>query len=346
MTEEHPKTAMFWQLAKSGKISGIRCSLCSRECFISDGSRGFCKIRENRKNKLFSLNYGKIVALNIDPIEKKPLFHFHPSSRTLSYACSGCNFACDYCCNWEISRFNGLENLGKNFKPKQIVDMALKENVNIISHTYTEPTIFFEFAFDIAKLASKKKIKNTFVTNGYIMKKPLMKISKFLDAATVDFKASGDEIFMRKYASVPSMEPVFETLKLMRKLKMHTEITNLIVPKIGEDKEKFKELAEWVLNNLGPNVPFHLLRFFPTYKMLNFDATPLQTLENFARLAKKIGLNYVYIGNVPGHHLENTYCPKCGEMIIERTGFAVKSKILDGKCPRCNMELEGFVLDS
>jgi len=300
-------------------------------------------VRENRKNKLFSLNYGRVVALNVDPIEKKPLFHFYPGSFALSYACAGCNWRCAYCCNWEISQVREIEDLGTKYSPEQIVKMAEEKNLKIISHTYTEPTVFFEFAFDIAKLANKKKIKNMFVTNGYITDKPLKKISKFLDAATVDFKASGDEKFLRKYASVPSIKPVFETLELMRKLNIHIEITDLIVPKIGDDKEKFRELSRWVLNKLGPDTPFHILRFYPSHEMSNLDVTPTKVLENFAEDAKKIGLNYVYIGNVLGHSLENTYCPECGELLIERMGFSVISKTSEDKCSKCGAKLRGFI---
>jgi len=301
-------------------------------------------VRENKGNKLFSLNYGKIVALNVDPIEKKPLFHFHPTSLALSYACAGCNWRCQYCCNWEISQTQELGALGTRYEPEQIVKMAEDKNLNVISHTYTEPTVFFEFAFEVAKLAHRKKMKNTFVTNGYITEKPLKKISRFLDAATVDFKASGDENFLKKYAAVPSINPVLETVKLMKKLKIHIEITNLIIPSIGDNGGKFKELASWVLNEIGPDTPFHIIRFFPSYKMVNFNSTPISTLEDFAKEAKRIGLKYVYVGNVPGHNWENTYCPKCGEMLIERVGFDVRSNLLKEKCKSCGTKLNGFVI--
>jgi pyruvate formate lyase activating enzyme len=336
--------AMFWHKEKVGKTVGIRCELCARRCFITDGNRGFCMVRKNQKNRLFSLNYGRVVALNVDPVEKKPLFHFHPGSFALSYACAGCDFACAYCCNWEISHVDSPEKFGTEYEPEEIVDMAEEENVKIISHTYTEPTVFFEFAYEVAKLAHKRKMKNTFVTNGYITEEPLRKISRFLDAATVDFKASGDENFLQEYASVPSSKPIFETLKLMKKLKIHMEITNLIVPRVGDDKEKLIDLARWILKELGPNTPFHIIRFFPSYKMMNFDSTPISTLEDFAREAKKIGLKYVYVGNVPGHKWENTYCPNCGELLVERVGFSASSKLVEEKCPRCGTKLEGFVV--
>ena len=336
--------AFFWHREKCGKNFGIRCDLCARKCFITEGNRGFCNARKNIGNKLFSLNYGKVVAINIDPIEKKPLYHFYPASFALSYACAGCNWACEYCCNFDISHVKSPESLGTSFEPEQVVEMAEKENVEIISHTYTEPTVFFEFAYEVAKLAHKKGMKNTFVTNGYITEKPLRKISKFLDAATVDFKASGDEEFLRKYALVPSIKPVFQTLKLMKELKIHIEITNLIVPKIGEDKDKFKKLVDWILNNLGSEVPLHVIRFFPNYKMSDFDSTQISTLEEFVEDAKEMGLKYVYIGNVLGHKYENTYCPNCKSLLIERFGFQIKSELVEDKSPTCGQKLEGFIL--
>ena len=331
---DEKKLAMMWK----NENKGVRCNLCARRCFIPEGKRGFCMVRENIKGKLFSLNYGKIVGLNVDPIEKKPLFHFLPASSALSYACRGCNFRCQYCCNWEISHDGLPEIFGQDYDPEQIVELAIENNCPAISHTYTEPTIFYEFAFDVAKLAHKKNIKNTFVTNGYMTPEALENF-KYLDAATVDFKASGDENFLRKYASVPSSEPIFAFLKELKKHKIHTEITNLIVPKIGDDSEKFRKLIKWVVDELGTDVPFHILRFFPTYKMSTTPSTPIATLEKFFDEAMRQGLNYVYVGNAPGKK-ENTYCPNCKELLIERIGF--ESRIVNLKkdrCGKCNEKI-------
>ncbi len=323
---EKKHLAMMWK--KEGK--GIRCSLCARRCLILDGKRGFCMVREVN-NKLFSLNYGKIVGLNIDPIEKKPLFHFLPTTFALSYACRGCNFRCAYCLNWEISHDRLPEIFGQKYTSEQIVELAIKDNCPTISHTYTEPTIFYEFAYDVAKLAHKKNIKNTFVTNGYMTPEALGNF-KYLDAATVDFKASGDEKFLRKYASVPSSKPIFEFLEELKKHKIHTEITNLVIPKIGDNLEQFRNLVEQIIEKLGADVPFHIIRFFPTYHMLDISSTPISTLEKFYDEAKKLGLKYVYVGNVPSH-LESTYCPNCKEILIERFGF--ESRIINLKKDRC-----------
>lgn len=342
--KEDLRTALFWRKETVGKKAGVRCELCARRCLIPEGGKGFCTVRENRKNKLLSMNYGKVVALNVDPVEKKPLFHFHPGSFALSYACAGCNWRCKYCCNWSISQIESMKDFWERYEPEKIVEMAEEEDMKIISHTYTEPTVFFEFAFDVARIAHRKKIKNTFVTNGYIAEEPLRKISRFLDATTVDFKASGDEDFLKKHASVPSINPVFETLKLMKKLKIHVEITDLVIPKIGDSRKKLKDLAGWVLNELGQETPFHIIRFFPSYKMGDFVPTPVSTLENFAKDAKEIGLKYVYVGNVEGHKWENTYCPSCGGLLVERIGFSVSSRLLKERCPACGARLEGFVM--
>ncbi len=333
------KLAMMWK--KEAK--GIRCNLCARHCFIQEGERGFCMVRENTNDKLFSLNYGKIVGLNVDPIEKKPLFHFLPTTFALSYACRGCNFRCLYCCNWEISHDGLPEIFGQDYSPEQIVELAIKDNCPIISHTYTEPTIFYEFAYDVAKLAHKKNIKNTFVTNGYMTPEALDNF-KHLDAATVDFKGAGDEAFLKKYASVPSSEPIFTFLKELKRHKIHTEITNLVIPKVGDNLEQFKKLVKWIVDELGPDVPFHILRFFPTYKMMNTASTPTATLEKFAKESKGLGLNYVYVGNVPGTGLENTYCPNCKELLIERIGFESRlGNLKKDKCGKCGEKINVFL---
>ena len=330
------KLAVLWRREKEG----IRCNLCARKCLILPGKRGFCMVRENKNNQLYTLNYGRVVGLNFDPIEKKPLFHFYPGSTALSYACRGCNWRCQFCCNWLISHDGLPEIFGDKYEPEEIVEMAQERNCKIISHTYTEPTIYFEFAYEVAKLAHKKGMLNTFVTNGYMSLQALRKISKFLDAATVDFKASNDPSFLLKYSSVPSNEPVFEFLKGLKKYGIHIEITNLIVPQIGENLEQFRKVVKWIIENLGSDVPFHVLRFHPDYMLTEIPVTPIETLESFIEEAKKLGLKHVYIGNVPGHRYENTYCPNCNELLIERTGFWVEKVNLEGnKCKKCGEKI-------
>ena len=287
------------------------------------------------------MNYGKLIAAGPDPIEKKPLYHFLPASCSFSIASAGCNFRCAFCQNWEISQVyrEGLasEIVGEEYTPKQIVDLTLKFGCKAISYTYTEPTIFFEFAYDVAKLAVKKKIANTFVTNGYMTPEAIKKIAKYLHAATVDFKGNANLDFYRKFSLVPDIQPIFDSLLEMKKRKIFIEITNLVVPKVGDKEKDLKKLVKWIVDNLGNDIPFHLLRFFPHYKMSNLEPTPIEKLLKLAKITEEEGLNYVYIGNVPGIDKENTYCPKCGNLLIERSGFYSRIVGLDkkGRCNKC-----------
>ncbi len=309
------KKAMLWHKEKGN----ARCGLCARRCLIAEGRSGVCLVRKNIKNALYSLNYGKIIAMNPDPIEKKPLFHFLPGTKAFSIASAGCNFACVYCCNWEISQVyrdtraaqtigadgnTGNDVVGEDHTPKDIVDLAIKNKCKSISYTYTEPTIFFEFAHDTSRLARIAGLKNTFVTNGYMTPEAVKK-AKYLDAATVNFKASADGEFYRKYARVPRVEPIFDSIKAMKKTGIFLEITNLVVPKYGDNADDFKKLAQWVADELGAETPFHILRFYASYKVA-WPETPLATLEKFYAIAKGAGLHYVYLGNVGGR--ENTEC--------------------------------------
>ncbi|MEM7825666.1 MAG: radical SAM protein [Candidatus Aenigmatarchaeota archaeon] len=538
---------MLWQKERNG----IRCELCARRCFIPKGGKGFCLVRVNKDNKLYTLNYGKLIAVNVDPIEKKPLFHFYPGSSALSIASAGCNFRCQFCfdpsttvltdrgifdfetlfnkgkpyeieggyvsfldsiktfthsgkvseiekvykhyykgelivikpfhlpkikatpsheffvydkenkkikklpareitkdhlliipklqtetkgciegrkvyfspyfrvkvfgkdtianflngftsqilyqeqsrfiengnyflveidkiekepysgfvynlevkdedhsypsnfvfvancCNASISQALVLEKSekvpGEEYSPEDVVELAEKNNCKVISYTYTEPTIFYEFAFRVAKLAHRSNILNSFVTNGYITTEALKKF-KYLDAATVDFKASADPEFYKKFMSVPSVEPIFESLKQMKKQRVHIEITNLIVPQIGDSIELCRKLAEWVNYELGPHVPFHVLQFHPDYKLLDLPFTPVSTLERCIEEVRKAGLRYVYIGNVPGHEDESTYCYNCREPLILREGFFVKKiNLVKDRCPKCGFKIDVVV---
>ena len=331
--------AMLWEKERNG----IRCSLCARRCFVAKDKRGFCNVRVNLDNKLYTLNYGKLIAVNVDPVEKKPLFHFYPASTSLSIAAQGCNFRCQFCDNWEISQSVDGESMkiaGEAYTPEDIVKLAEKNGCKSISYTYTEPTIFFEFACKTAKLAHRSNIMNTFVTNGYMTDEAVKKISKFLDAATVDLKASADPAFYKSFMSVPDVEPIFHCLRRLKKQRVHIEITNLIVPQIGDDAEKCGKLAERVNTELSANVPFHVLQFHPSYKMLELPLTPVSVLEKCVREAKVAGLRYVYLGNVLGHADESTYCYNCGELLIKRTGFVVeKINMVNECCPNCGFKI-------
>ncbi|MGQ9514129.1 MAG: AmmeMemoRadiSam system radical SAM enzyme [Thermoproteota archaeon] len=317
----------------------VRCDLCARRCNIPDGKIGFCRVRKNLDGKLYSLNYAKAIAANADPIEKKPLYHFLPRRTTYSIATVGCNLACSYCQNWSISQENDV--VGKYLPPEIVVKEALAHGCSAISYTYTEPTIFFEWALDISKLAHEKGLKNTFVTNGYMTTEAVDVIAPYLDAATVDFKGNANNEFYRKFTQAPSVEPIFDSLMEMKRKNIHLEITDLIVPRYGDSAEDAKKLSSWIVDNLGPDTPFHVLRFHPDYKLLDLPSTPISSIEKIVKVAKEEGLKYVYSGNVPGHSAENTYCPYCGELLIERFGFSVIKWNLtdDVNCPVCGTNI-------
>lgn len=334
--------AILWELIDENKKI-IKCNLCARRCLIPNNSKGFCLVRKNENGTLKAIYYGKIIAENVDPIEKKPLFHFYPSHLSYSIALPSCNFACEFCCNYQISQC-----LRENFpffvlerEPEEIVESAIKQNCFSISYTYTEPTIHIEFAKDVGKLARKKGLKNIFVTNGYLTPEAVKEISKFLDAATVDVKGNGDDEFYKKLMKVPSSQPIFDALLEMKRRKIHIEITDLVFPKYGDSIEKAKKLVKWIVDNLGPETPLHFIQFFPSYKILDLPRTPIETLEKHAKIAKEEGLKFVYIGNVPGHPLENTYCPNCGKAVIKRYSIYVLEWNLDDKnrCKYCKTKI-------
>lgn len=330
------KKAMLWQKINSA----VQCNLCARRCKIPKNGLGFCLVRKNIDGILYTLNYGKIISMNADPMEKKPLFHFYPGSFAFSIASPGCNFACKFCQNWEISqvfREGTQEVVGLDYTPEQIVNYALKNNCKAISYTYTEPTIFFEFAYDTAKLAVKKGLKNTFVTNGYMTIEALKKISKYLHAASVDFKCSGNASYYLKLASVPRVEPIYETLIEMKKRKIHIEITDLLIPKYNKMQD-LEKLVVWIEENLGKDTPFHILRFFPHYKLTDVPPTSLELLNKAYEIASK-HLNFVYIGNLPGYK-EDTVCPGCKTTVVKRYGFyLIENKLKKGKCPECGYKI-------
>ncbi len=341
--EELPKNyreASYWEPV-SDKEGWVKCRLCYRECVIAPGKYGVCGVRKNIDGKLYTMVYGLLTAVNIDPIEKKPLMHFKPGARVLSISTVGCNFFCQFCQNWEISQSRLEEGLyGEFFEPYEIVEMAERYGADGITYTYNEPTVFYEYMLDVAKLAKKKGLINTIVTNGYMRPEPLEELCKYLDAATVDFKAGANREFYNKYMYVPDPNPIFESLKVLKERGVFIEITNLVIPQIGDQENDVRRLARWIVENLGPETPFHILRFHPSYRMLNYPPTPVETLERLAKASKDEGLYYVYIGNVWGHRLESTYCPKCGTLLIKRLGFNVEKINLteDARCPVCGMK--------
>lgn len=332
------REAVLWEPV-SNKV--VKCNLCHRRCLIVPGAYGACGVRFNHDGKLYTLVYGMLTAANPDPIEKKPLMHFHPGSCVLSISTVGCNFYCKFCQNWLLSQSRRDRVYGELYTPDEVVEEAVSRGCEGISYTYNEPTVFFEFMFDVAVLAKKKGLFNTMVTNGYMTPEAIKLLGSLIDAATVDFKASGNVEFYRKYMGVPQSEPIYESLIEMKKQGWWIEITDLIIPGIGDSEEDLARLAEWIAANLDPETPFHLLRFHPEYMLNNIPPTPVKTLEKLAEIAFKKGLKHVYLGNVWGHKLENTFCPSCGSLVVERRGFYISRWGLtkDFKCPRCNYTL-------
>lgn len=330
-------------LYEKGDDHAVRCRLCNHYCTISPGKRGICAVRENRDGTLYSLVYGKVIAAQIDPIEKKPLYHVQPGSRSFSIATVGCNFRCKHCQNHDIAEAPHYTSdiPGQMTAPEQIVDAATAAGCSSISYTYTEPTVFFEFAYDCARLAHERGIKNVFVSNGYTSPDATRLIAPLLDANNIDLK--GDEHFYEKLSGA-RMQPVLDTIRLMKDLGVWVEVTTLIIPE-WNDSEAFLRRAADFLASVDPCIPWHVTRFHPTHKLLDKPRTPAATLERARQIGIAAGLKYVYEGNIPGSGGENTLCASCGTVLIERVGFMVKNITLRaGKCPACGAMLEGIDL--
>jgi pyruvate formate lyase activating enzyme len=318
----------------------VKCTACARYCEIPEGKVGLCSVRGVVNDKLRLFVYGRVITGHVDPIEKKPVTHYHPGSSIYSIATTGCNWLCAYCQNYDISQRRKVE--GVEMTPAQVAQEAQRQGAQGIAYTYNEPSIFIEFARDCGIEAHKRGIFNIFVSNGYDTPESVNEMGKFLDCITVDFKGSGKQEFVRRYIGIPSADPIFNTLKEIKgKTKIHVEITDLIVPQVGDDLESAKKLCKFVYDELGPDTPIHFLRFHPDYKMMQFESTPVQTLERHCEVAKKEGLRYVYVGNVPGHPLEDTYCPGCNNVAIGRYGYLIDQWNLDAqnKCKNCGYQL-------
>ena len=324
----------------------VKCNLCNHRCVIKNGRRGICGVRENREGTLKTLVYGKLIASSVDPVEKKPLFHFFPGSLSYSIATVGCNFKCMFCQNADIAQMPSDHDgmiMGDYFTSEDIVNAAEKGNCKSIAYTYTEPTVYFEFAYDTAKIAHEKGIRNVFVTNGYMTSEALEMISPYLDAANVDLKAFNEKFY--KEICKAKLDHVKETLKLMKSLGIFVEVTTLLIPGLNDDKHELEMLAEFIANSLGSETPWHISRFHPTYKLLDRPSTPIETLVMAREIGIKSGLKYVYTGNVPGDDGENTFCYKCKNMLIDRWGFSIRENLIEnGKCTHCGAYIDGVGL--
>ncbi|MBI5663522.1 MAG: AmmeMemoRadiSam system radical SAM enzyme [Nitrospirae bacterium] len=331
------KEAMFYEKLEKRKV---RCFLCAHHCIISEDKRGLCGVRENRDGTLYSLVYGKLISMNIDPIEKKPLFHFLPGTTSMSIATVGCNFKCMHCQNYDISQHpkKHTDIPGDNVSPEEVVRAAERAGCRSISYTYTEPTIFLEFAYDCARLARERGIRNVFVSNGYTTPEATKVIAPFLDANNIDLKG-GDE-FYKKICGA-RLQPVLDTIKLMKGLGVWIEVTTLIIPSHNDSEEDLGGIIEFI-KSVDAAIPWHVSQFYPTFELIDQPRTPVQTLRRARDMGLAKGLKYVYEGNVPGEGGENTYCPGCGELLIHRIGYRIlQNKIKDGKCPVCSVIIDG-----
>lgn len=319
----------------------VRCSLCNHNCLIKDGGKGICGVRENRSGTLISLVYGRVVARHCDPIEKKPLFHFLPATRSYSIATVGCNFRCLFCQNADISQMPSDHHriMGEEMTPEQLVTEALETRSVSISYTYTEPTVYFELALDTARLASSKGLKNVFVTNGYMTEQCLERISPDLHAANVDLKSFNEGFYKEQCGA--KLGPVLKTLEVMKRMGVWIEVTTLLIPGLNDSTEELQDLAQF-LAALDPNIPWHISRFHPTYRLTNIPATPSEGVRRARELGYNAGLRYVYTGNLPGDEGEKTFCHNCGKLLINRLGFRItENRIQEDRCPECGTNIPG-----
>ncbi len=332
------REAMFYEKLADDKV---KCHLCNHFCTIAPDKRGICSVRENRKGVLYSLVYGRVIASGVDPIEKKPLFNFLPGTESFSIATVGCNFKCRWCQNWNISQISrtAKEIPGHDMTPEDVVWSATQHDCKTIAYTYTEPTIFTEFALDVMKLAHKSGIKNVFVTNGYTSEEALSEISQYLDAGNIDLKAFRDETYRKMCGA--RLEPVLDTIRRYKELGIWLEVTTLVVPTVNDSEEELREIARFIAD-VGVEIPWHISQFYPQHRFLDAPSTPVEVLHRAREIGIEEGLRYVYEGNIPGMGNENTYCYRCKELLIKRFGFSIiENRIEDGKCFNCGAEIDG-----
>ena len=317
----------------------VQCELCPNGCILELGQHSKCRARMNKDGTLYSLVYGKPCAVHVDPIEKKPFFHFLPGTTAFSIATAGCVLSCKFCQNWQISQAKPEDTDTYDLPPEKVVSNAVAYKCRSITYTYTEPTVFYEYMYDTAVIARKQGIKNTMHSCGYINEKPLRTLSKYMDAADIDLKGFTEDFYSRICSG--SLRPVLNALVVLKEEGVWLEITNLVIPTLNDDLKNIREMSRWIVKNLGADVPIHFSRFFPHYKLTNLPPTPLETLEAVRKTAMDAGLKFVYIGNIR-HEGENTFCPKCRKVLIERMGYFVKQNhIANGKCTFCNTSIAG-----
>lgn len=333
------KEALFYENLENQKV---HCFLCRHHCEINDGKRGICGVRENRGGTLYTLVYGFPCSHHVDPIEKKPLFHFYPGSKAFSIATVGCNFRCRHCQNHEISQIRKDDGhiYGQRMTPSEVVEGALKSGCKSISYTYTEPTIFFEYALDCAKLSKEKGICSNFITNGYIEQEPLKTIRPYLDGANIDLKSFNHDFYKKVCGA--ELDNVLASIRTFRSLGIWIELTTLVIPRYNDSEDEFRAITRFIKNDLGTETPWHVSAFYPTYKLTDVSRTPAKTLQRAREIGFEEGLRYVYTGNIPGEDGENTYCWSCKKLVVGRYGYTISEyNIKDGACLFCGAIIDG-----
>ncbi|HTX19099.1 MAG TPA: AmmeMemoRadiSam system radical SAM enzyme [Bacteroidota bacterium] len=335
----------LWKWSKEGLFyvktdGGVLCQKCPHGCLLAAGEVGKCRNRVNRDGKMYSIAYGNPCAVHIDPIEKKPLFHFLPSTRAYSIAAAGCNLRCLNCQNWQISQFSPRETSNFDLMPEKVVEECLANRCESIAYTYSEPTTFYEYAFDTAAIARKNKIRNVWKSGGYINEEPLRHLCKVIDAANIDLKSFDNDVYWK--LNEATLDPVLRTLRVFKEEKVWLEITNLVIPGWTDDLAMIRRMCEWLVKNNLDECPLHFSRFTPMYKLNQLPITPVSVLEQARRIAFDSGMHYAYIGNVPGHEGENTYCHACKKLLLERRGFTIlTSNMAKGTCRFCGAAIPG-----
>lgn len=331
------KESMYYKKLENLRIE---CQICPRKCSVADLERGYCGNKENRDGKYYTLVYSRPCAVHVDPIEKKPLFHYLPGTPALSIATAGCNIECKFCQNWQISQFRPEQVKNFDLPPEEIVRLAKEHKTPTIAYTYSEPVVFYTYMYDTARLAKKEGIGSVMISNGYIAEEPLVDLCKQLSAVKVDLKAFTEKFY--KEICSGKLKPVLQGLETLKKIGIWYEIVVLIVPTLNDNEKEIREMSIWIKDHLGSEVPVHFSRFYPTYKIKNLPRTPVKSVERARKVAMEVGLKYVYLGNVFGHEGENTYCPQCGKVIIRRIGFKILEKnMVDGKCRFCTYDIVG-----
>ena len=332
------------RLYEAGENDTVYCHLCAHNCHIQEGKFGVCRVRQNIGGKLYTLTYGRTISQHADPVEKKPLYHFYPGSGAYSFATPGCNFHCRWCQNWEIAQLPRETSLslpvGDKATPEQIVSAARRQGCRSIAYTYTEPTVFFEYAYDTAQVARQAGLANIYVTNGFMTEAMLTAFHPYLDAANVDLKSFRDETY-KKYIGA-RLQPVLDSLKMMKQQGVWVEVTTLLVPGLNDSPTELRELAAFMVKELGADTPWHISRFFPNYQLTDYPPTPIETLQRAKEIGLAEGIHYVYLGNVIGQDDSDTHCPQCGRVLVRRRGFNILTNdIKEGRCPTCGTTIAG-----